>query len=359
MHARYGNKEKVLYASFNQDMSCVSVGTDQQFKIFTVDPFKQCFSHSGGMSCVQMLYTTSLLGLVGAGQQASLSPRRLQLFNTSESKVICELNFVTSILNVLMSKKRLVVVLERKIHLFDISSMKILRTIETEKNSRGLCALSSKIVKKTNDKGEEEEEEVSSFIAYPHGGEGADIMLSESYEVKPISVIRAHKSAVSVLQFNADGSMLATCSNKGTVIRVFGIPSSDLLYTLRRGSFASNIYSISFNITSTMVCVSSDTGTIHVFKLENGTKKNTSVGSLSDSIMNMWDSVRDFAHAKIKTGVQNICGITPSGDALIVVGYDGFVHRFTLDINNGGECKLEKTDYMLEVPSESSISDNK
>lgn len=67
------------------------------------------------MSCVQMLYSTSLLGLVGAGQQASLSPRRLQLFNTSESKVICELNFVTSILNVLMSKKRLVVVLEKKV----------------------------------------------------------------------------------------------------------------------------------------------------------------------------------------------------------------------------------------------------
>jgi autophagy-related protein 18 len=117
--------------------SCVSVGTDQGFKIFTVDPYKQCFSHrniefllnfcyqqllEGGMSCVQMLYTTSLLGLVGAGQQASLSPRRLQLFNTSESKVICELNFVTSILNVLMSKKRLVVVLERKVSLMVITT---------------------------------------------------------------------------------------------------------------------------------------------------------------------------------------------------------------------------------------------
>jgi hypothetical protein len=52
---RYGNKEKVLCANFNQDLrygafwllisSCVSVGTDQGFKIFTVDPFKQCFSH--------------------------------------------------------------------------------------------------------------------------------------------------------------------------------------------------------------------------------------------------------------------------------------------------------------------------
>lgn len=42
----------------------------------------------------------------------------------------------------------------------------------------------------------------------------------------------------------------------------------------------------------------------------------------------------------------------PSGDALVVVGYDGFVHRFTLDVNNGGECKLERTDYMLAESSE-------
>jgi hypothetical protein len=36
--------------------------------------------------------------------------------------------------------------------------MKILRTIETEKNPRGLCALSSKIVKRKSDQGEEEDE---------------------------------------------------------------------------------------------------------------------------------------------------------------------------------------------------------
>jgi hypothetical protein len=58
-----------------------------------------------------------------------------------------------------------------------------------------------------------------------------------------------------------------------------------------------------------MVCVSSDTGTIHVFKLESGTKKsNANVGSLTDTVMNMWDSVRDFAHAKIKVNIfQHFC----------------------------------------------------
>ena len=89
--------------------------------------------------------------------------------------------------------------------------MKILRTIETEKNARGLCALSSKIVKrKTSEQGDEEDEgtamrpngekdtnnkvEVSSYIAYPHGPDLSDIMICEAYEVKPVHAIRAHKS---------------------------------------------------------------------------------------------------------------------------------------------------------------------
>lgn len=122
--------------------------------------------------------------------------------------------------------------------------MKILRTLETAKNPRGLCAMSSKIVKKTNDQGEEEEEgtlsslcltiiEQASFIAFPHGAEASDILICEALEAKAEIAIRAHKSSVSALQFNSDASMLATSSNKGTVIRIFAVPSSDLLYTLR------------------------------------------------------------------------------------------------------------------------------
>ena len=58
------------------------------------------------MGLVCMLYCTSLLAIVGAGQQASASPRRLQLYNSSDQKSICELNFMDSILNVKLNKKR-------------------------------------------------------------------------------------------------------------------------------------------------------------------------------------------------------------------------------------------------------------
>ena len=87
--------------------------------------------------------------------------------------------------------------------------------------------------------------------------------------------------------------MLATASDKGTIIRVFQIPSARKLYQFRRGSMPSRIYSMSFNATSSLLCVSSATETIHVFKLggppppRNGDKSSllsTSPGQRERSI---------------------------------------------------------------------------
>ena len=66
---------------------------------------------------------------------------------------------------------------------------------------------------------------------------------------------------------NIEGTLLATASDKGTIIRVFSLPDAHKLYQFRRGSMPSRIFSMSFNITSTLLCVSSASDTIHIFKL--------------------------------------------------------------------------------------------
>ena len=90
------------------------------------------------MKIVEMLFSTSLVALVGAGEQAAFSPRRLQIVNTKRDSNICELMFPTSILAVKLNRRRLVVLLEEQIYIYDISNMKILHTIETSPNPTGL-----------------------------------------------------------------------------------------------------------------------------------------------------------------------------------------------------------------------------
>jgi autophagy-related protein 18 len=79
--------------------------------------------------------------------------------------------------------------------------------------------------------------------------------------------VEAHRSPLSCMVLNNEGTILATASDKGTIIRVFSVPDAHKLYQFRRGSMPSRIFSMSFNITSTLLCVSSATDTIHIFKL--------------------------------------------------------------------------------------------
>jgi anti-sigma-K factor RskA len=49
---------------------------------------------------------------------------------------------------------------------------------------------------------------------------------------------------------------------------VFGAPDGALLFQLRRGTKPATVTSVAFNSASDMLCVSSDSETVHVFRLE-------------------------------------------------------------------------------------------
>jgi autophagy-related protein 18 len=54
---------------------------------------------------------------------------------------------------------------------------------------------------------------------------------------------------------------------QGTVIRIFNTSNAEKVYQFRRGSYPAKIYSMSFNLVSSLLCVSSATETVHIFKL--------------------------------------------------------------------------------------------
>lgn len=113
-----------------------------------------------------------------------------------------------------------------------------------------------------------------------------DIMIFDLLNLSMINIIQAHKAPIAALALNANGTLLATASENGTIIRVFAIPSATKLWQFRRGSYPARIYSLAFNATSTLLSCSSDTETVHIFRLastydDGETQQTTKVNSVA------------------------------------------------------------------------------
>lgn len=106
-------------------------GTTNGYRVYTTDPFnKQSESREGDVSSLEMLFSTSLVAL-------TLSPRVLRIQNTKRHSTICEMTFRTAILAMRLNRKRLVVVLESELYIYDISNMQMLKTEKTSPNPNG------------------------------------------------------------------------------------------------------------------------------------------------------------------------------------------------------------------------------
>ncbi len=70
---------------------------------------------------------------------------------------------------------------------------------------------------------------------------------------------------MSCIALNFTGTLLATASDKGTLIRIFSTETGEPLQEVRRGSDKAEIYSIAFDKHSHWIACSSDKGTIHIW----------------------------------------------------------------------------------------------
>eukprot|EP01119_Soliformovum_irregulare_P012131 TRINITY_DN3137_c0_g1_i3.p1 TRINITY_DN3137_c0_g1~~TRINITY_DN3137_c0_g1_i3.p1 ORF type:complete len:314 (-),score=42.49 TRINITY_DN3137_c0_g1_i3:192-1133(-) len=304
-------QEGLIFANFNQDATCLSVGTSDGFKVCNTQPnFSEVYSQEmAGVGICEMLFASSFVAIVGSGDDPSLSPRKLQILNTKTQTSICELNFITPILAVKMNRKRLIVVLETKIHIYDISTMKILHTIDTVPNPKGICALAVS--------------EENCYLAYPNSIEKGSIVIFDALTLQMFNVINAHKTPVSRLTINEAGTLMATCSAKGTVIRVYSLPDASRCYQFRRGSYFANLYCLAFSFDSSLLCVSSDTGTVHIFKIDQSSSVSTTAqrSSMSSYISDMWEGIpaRSFALLKLPNPIENVCAINKT-NTMVMIG---------------------------------------
>jgi autophagy-related protein 18 len=333
-----------------------------------------------------MLYSSPLIALVGAGARPGDSTRRLRLWNMQTDASVCELNFSSSILAVRMNHARLLVVLELRVHIFELSSMRLLHTLETVPNRLGLvdmCADSERC-----------------HVVLLGAGVG-QVLLFDALQLHSVSTLQARKSALSLLAISPCGLLIASASDRGTVVNVHSFPQGQLLHAFRRGAMTATIFHLAFSTAaasidggadpdnlliraassslgvpvgvldkcsgqsacrpavpspsppacSQMLCAVASSGTVHVWSLHaqrgavHGGKGNKEVAAGFALI----SGERAFAHAKLPAGTRATAALRPAAPysgghvqemALLLVTEKGNFYHYRLDSVRGGECVL-------------------
>lgn len=137
--------------------------------------------------------------------------------------------------------------------------MKVVHTIrDTPCNSTGLCALSS-----SSD---------HCYLAYPGSITSGEVQIFDAINLHAKAMIPAHDSPLAALAFSPSGTEVATASERGTVIRVFSSLDGSKLFELRRGlKRCVVIASLSFSTCAEYLVSSSNTETVHIFRLDRST----------------------------------------------------------------------------------------
>uniref|UniRef100_A0A674GVJ1 WD repeat domain, phosphoinositide interacting 1 n=1 Tax=Taeniopygia guttata TaxID=59729 RepID=A0A674GVJ1_TAEGU len=302
--------------SYNQDCTSLAIGTTTGYRLFSLSSVEQLDQvHESNeipdVYIVERLFSSSLVVVVSHAK-----PQQMNVYHFKKGTEICNYSYSSKILSIRLNRQRLVVCLEESIYIHNIKDMKLLKTImDTPPNTTGLCALSIN--------------HANSYLAYPGSATSGEIALYDGNTLKTACAIPAHDGPLAALAFNSTGSKLASASEKGTVIRVFSIPGGQKLYEFRRGMKRYvNISSLVFSMDSQFLCASSNTETVHIFKLEHLT---------------------DSRPEEPPTWSGYICALSTIQKLprLLVTTSDGHLYIYNLDPQDGGECVLIKNHSLL------------
>lgn len=348
--------------SFNPDYSSISVSTSDGFKIFNCEPFGEFYSsqesplrksisnsledstgshnqiHSKNdfqdtpaklpTAFLKMLFSTSLTIVVPQSED-NLGSRLLKIYNLKQNLKICELNFPSSIIDIKLNRKRLLVVLDTgQLYIYDLSCVRLLKILqllfnEHNSNQKFIGDLGADdnswliipVISASNqtdllnaETGSQPSTpkltpsdsvintgSYSQFIEFTRNSSLSSlkkknklitlddikkdsegwVIVYDTINLAPVVIFEAHHSAIARICISHRDNKIATASVKGTIIRVFDLKEFEgkvkvhQVKNLRRGHNLVKVNSLSFHSDNHILGCGSESNTIHLFKIHD------------------------------------------------------------------------------------------
>ncbi|OQR77569.1 WD repeat domain phosphoinositide-interacting protein 4-like [Tropilaelaps mercedesae] len=273
---------------------------------------------------VEMLYRSNFFAFIPGGP--GVADNVVLGYDFSKDAICMDSAFVGKVLSVRLRRDKMVVVRNKQISVFSFPGVpQLLHTIDTRGNPKGLCELSPLATSQRV------------ILAHPGQKVGSVIILDLSSTKGQTShsiTINAHQSELECIALNQSGTMLATASQKGTLIRVFDTAKSSVqLHEFRRGTDPATLYCINFSPDDRYLCCSSDKGTVHIFAMLNTTlnRRSTFAPLSVMSLVSYAESQWALTSFKVTAECACICAFGPQvdrGQVVYAVCVDGTFHKY-------------------------------
>uniref|UniRef100_A0A7N8X481 WD repeat domain 45 n=1 Tax=Mastacembelus armatus TaxID=205130 RepID=A0A7N8X481_9TELE len=303
---------------FNQDQSCFCCAMETGVRIYNVEP----------------LMEKGHLVLIWDDARESRDPK---------DKLVLEFTFTKPVLAVRMRHDKIIIVLKNRIYVYSFPDNPVkLFEFDTRDNPKGLCDLCPSLEKQ--------------LLVFP-GHKCGSLQLVDLSNTKPGTssapfTINAHQSEIACVALNQPGSVAASASRKGTLIRLFDTTTRDKLVELRRGTDPATLY---WYVPAAHSCFLLLTVlfrgcSVHVSPPSSSCRL-ARVGKVGPVIGQYVDSQWSLASFTVPAECACICAFgkntSKNVNSVIAICVDGTFHKYVFTPD--GNCNREAFDVYLDI----------
>lgn len=311
-------EDLIKYYNFNEDASCITLGTKTGFKIITCNPFKSYLTTKLGreVDIIEMFHSSNILVI------KSLEKNKLIIWDDNKKKIIREMRLLSHIRLIRIIKNILFVVTDLKIYLFNFEDLSLIYSFEiffTQKELISFNINKNIVIVYTN------KNKKSIYIKNIN----PKSKINDIDAQKDIEIKNNEKLNYNYIQLNKKGSILAAACD-GKVI-LYKISNKENIKTIENNDLKDdNINCICFNDNDKFLAVSNVKGNIYIFE----------ISTQDENILNIFSyftSTEKFAYYNIKSE-EFILRFDKEGYIMIMTS-KGEYFKISFNKAKGGKCK--------------------
>ena len=317
------NDDLINYYNFNEDASCISIGTKTGFKIITCNPFTNHHNRkfNRGIGIVEIYHSSNILALTGCENNSIFPCNKLVIWDDNKEEILREIRFSLKIRVIKIIKDKLFIVNDLKILILNFENLSLINSYELYLYKKELISFS---VKK------------DTKIAYCSENK-KQIYIINIETKKEIKIINKNDELdYEYLQFNSKGDILAAAC-EGKVI-LYKTSDGEIDREINNESLKNGcINCMCFSNNDKFLAVSTienNSGNINIFDM--GTKEEKGI------IDYFWFS-EDKCFSYYNLNCKEFIFRFDKDDSILIMTSNAEFIKISIDKENGGNCKKVKS----------------